>query len=59
VFRLNGIARRANKVFIDVSGTDWIDGTPIIDIRPYIPYADSVVDAQGGYVDTIPGYGRV
>ena len=37
-----------------VSGADMLDGTPIIDIKPYIPYADSVPDARGGFASTAP-----
>lgn len=32
-----------------VSGADLIDGTPIFDIKPYIPYADSIPDASNGW----------
>ena len=32
-----------------VSGVDMMDGTPIYDIKPYLPYADSVPDAQAGF----------
>ncbi len=34
-----------------VSGVDLLDNTPIYDIKPYIPYADCVPDAVGGYAD--------
>lgn len=37
---------------IHVSGADLMDGTPIVDIKPYIPYADSFPDALGGFTDT-------
>ena len=37
---------------IRVSGADLMDGTPIFDIKPYIPYADSYPDAIGGFTDT-------
>jgi len=36
---------------IVVSGADLMDGTPIVDIKPYLPYADSVPDARGGFAD--------
>lgn len=39
---------------INVSGVDLMDGTPIFDIKPYIPYADAVPDAKGGYTDHLP-----
>lgn len=32
-----------------VSGIDMLDGTPIYDIKPYLPYADSHADARGGF----------
>ena len=36
---------------IHVLGADLMDGTPIYDIKPYIVYADSHVDARSGFVD--------
>lgn len=38
---------------IQVQGTDLLDGTPIYDIKPYIPYADSISDANAGWIDTL------
>lgn len=37
---------------LHVAGADLMDGTPIFDIKPYIPYADSHTDATGGFTDT-------
>lgn len=34
---------------IHVSGVDLLDGTPVLDIKPYIPYADSIPDANAGW----------
>lgn len=34
---------------IHVSGADLMDGTPILDIKPYIPYSDAHPDALGGF----------
>ncbi len=39
------------KGIIHVLGADLVDGTPIYDIKPYIPYADSHPDAGAGFVD--------
>jgi len=36
---------------IHVSGADLMDNTPILDIKPYIPYADCHTDATGGFTD--------
>lgn len=36
-----------------VSGCDIMNGTPIYDIKPYLPYCDSVPDAVGGFTETL------
>ena len=36
---------------IQVAGADLMDGTPIFDIKPYIPYSDSHPEATGGFTD--------
>lgn len=41
---------------IHVSGADLMDGTPILDIKPYIPYADCHTDATGGFTDRAGDY---
>ncbi|MBR6292284.1 MAG: tRNA (N6-threonylcarbamoyladenosine(37)-N6)-methyltransferase TrmO [Bacteroidales bacterium] len=38
-----------------VEGADLVDGTPIFDIKPYLPYADSHPDARGGFAQEAPG----
>ena len=38
---------------IEVSGADLMDGTPIVDIKPYLPYADSVPEAAGGFAEAV------
>lgn len=37
---------------LHVGGADLMDGTPIFDIKPYIPYSDSHPDASGGFTDS-------
>ena len=37
---------------IHVAGADLMDGTPIFDIKPYVPYSDCHSDATGGFTDT-------
>lgn len=37
-----------------LSGIDLVDGTPVIDIKPYVPYADVVVDAANAIAPTPP-----
>lgn len=41
----------SRKPVIWVSGVDMMDGTPIYDIKPYLPYADSHPGAKGGFTD--------
>lgn len=43
-----------NGVQIYCSGIDLVDGTPVIDIKPYIPFVESVADARSGYVSGTP-----
>ena len=42
-----------NAPSIEVSGADLMDGTPIVDIKPYLPYADSVPEAAGGFAEAV------
>ncbi len=44
-----------NGPVIIVSGADLLDGTPIYDIKPYLPFADSRPEAVGGFADTVKG----
>ena len=37
---------------LHVKGADLMDGTPIYDIKPYVPYADAFPEARGGFTDT-------
>lgn len=41
-------------VLLHVKGVDLVDQTPILDIKPYVPFSDSVPEAQGGFVDGKP-----
>ena len=38
-----------NAPYLIVEGADLMDGTPIYDIKPYIPYADSIPEASCGF----------
>ena len=39
-----------------VGGADLLDGTPIYDIKPYLPYVDSHPDARGGFTENTADY---
>lgn len=41
---------------IHVAGADLMDGTPIFDIKPYIPYGDCHPDATGGFTDNVDDF---
>lgn len=47
--KLAGIRHTSEGAVLHVQGADLVDGTPILDIKPYIPYADSHPDALGGF----------
>lgn len=52
VVKLEKIEYSENKgTILTVSGVDLLDNTPIFDIKPYLPFADSIPDAVGGYAD--------
>lgn len=41
---------------LHIGGADLMDGTPIFDIKPYIPYSDAPPAATGGFTDTADNY---
>lgn len=63
-FRPNGIGMSAveflainkegDQFYIEVGSVDLVDGTPIVDIKPYIPYSDAIPKAKGGYAESEP-----
>ena len=54
--KLAGIEQTAEfGTVLKIRGADLMDGTPILDIKPYIPYADSHPDAIGGFASAPAG----
>lgn len=49
VVRLNRVVVQDGHFFLELSGVDFLDGTPVIDIKPYVPYSDSIDDATDGF----------
>ncbi|MDZ8119192.1 tRNA (N6-threonylcarbamoyladenosine(37)-N6)-methyltransferase TrmO [Pontiella agarivorans] len=43
-----------NGTVLQLGGGDFLDGTPVLDIKPYIPYSDSLPEARGGFANTVP-----
>lgn len=52
---LQGITREQGRLLLSVRGCDLVDGTPLLDIKPYLPYTDSVPDARAGFAPDVPG----
>ncbi len=59
VVRLERIEQQAGEVSLVVAGADLVDGTPIVDIKPYIPFTDSVPEAKGGFATQPPALKQV
>jgi len=38
---------------LQLRGVDLLDGTPVLDIKPYVPYADAFPDAKAGWIDEL------
>jgi len=51
--KLAGIDTR-NGVRLRLQGTDLLDGTPVLDIKPYIPFVEALPDAVGGFAEAPP-----
>jgi len=56
---LENVRTSAAGVELELSGIDLLDGTPVLDIKPYLPYADSPEGAQGGFAASAPFIGTV
>lgn len=44
-----------NGTVLIVSGADLLDGTPILDIKPYLPFTDCIKEATGGFAEEVFG----
>jgi len=47
--KLERVETTRTEVILHISGADLLDGTPVLDIKPYIPYADSIPRARSGW----------
>lgn len=54
VVKLERVERIDKQVLLLISGADMIDGTPIIDIKPYIAYSDSIHNTSSGFAPDAP-----
>jgi tRNA (adenine37-N6)-methyltransferase len=51
---LVSIEKSPGKIALHLKGVDLLDGTPVLDIKPYLPYADSLPRASNGYAPGPP-----
>ena len=54
VVQLKEVKKVGKSVRVYVTGSDLLNGTPIIDIKPYIQYSDAVINAESGYAQNEP-----
>lgn len=54
VVQLLEIKKVKNELRLYIQGADILDGTPIVDIKPYLAYADAIPDAVSGYAPDAP-----
>ncbi len=54
VVKLESVVHHQDACMLHVSGLDLLDKTPIVDIKPYLPYADSLPEAQAGIAQEAP-----
>jgi len=54
VVRNEGLIRKNGQLILRISDHDLIEGTPILDIKPYLPFADSVPEASLGWAESAP-----
>lgn len=54
VVELKQVIRNGASIQLECAVGDLVDGTPIVDIKPYIPYSDALEDAQGGFAQQRP-----
>ena len=51
---LKGIRCQKDEVILQLGSLDLVDGTPIVDIKPYLPFAEAVPNASAGYAQQAP-----
>ena len=54
VVQLSAVKKEGKSVRVYVTGSDLLNGTPILDIKPYIQYSDALQTAQSGYAQQEP-----
>ena len=50
--KLLGLGEDGKQVVLEIEGGDFLNGTPVYDIKPYVPYADRIEDATSAWAQT-------
>jgi tRNA-Thr(GGU) m(6)t(6)A37 methyltransferase TsaA len=50
-----GLERGPQGLGLRLAGVDLLDGTPVLDVKPYVPYADAIPEASSGFAVEPPG----
>jgi len=51
---LKGIRCQGEQVILDLGSLDLVDGTPVVDIKPYLPFAEALPEAKASYAQQAP-----
>ena len=54
VVKLERIEQRNQDIILHISGMDLLDQTPVVDIKPYIPYSDAITEVNAGFAQQPP-----
>jgi tRNA-Thr(GGU) m(6)t(6)A37 methyltransferase TsaA len=54
VVKLDKITYLNKQLSLHISGLDLLDKTPVLDIKPYIPYSDAILNAKAGFAQQAP-----
>jgi tRNA-Thr(GGU) m(6)t(6)A37 methyltransferase TsaA len=54
VVKLDKVTTENKHTILHISGLDLLDGTPIVDIKPYVPYSDAINNADAGFAQEQP-----
>ncbi len=57
VVKLDKVTTENKQTIIHISGLDLLNGTPIVDIKPYVPYSDAIISANAGFAQNEPDTG--
>ncbi|SQI42812.1 putative methyltransferase, YaeB/AF_0241 family [Leminorella richardii] len=51
---LRGVRQQEGRVILELGSLDLVDGTPVVDIKPYLPFAESLPHAHAGFAQEAP-----